>query len=150
MAKLFSTAAAPFCIVTSGVWKFQSIHFLISSQYCCSFKFLSFWMCLVAQSCPTLCNSMDCSLPGTSVHGDSPGQNTGMGCHALLQGTLPTQGSNLGLPHCRQILNHLSHQGSPSSFWFISSHIFLWYCFSLMKYDGQLFLCLLQSTYLLQ
>ena len=97
-------------------------------------------MCLVAQSCPTLCNPMDCSLPGTSGHGDSPGQNTGVGCHALLQGTFPTQGSNLSLPHCRQILNHLSHQGSPSSFWFISNHIFLWYCFSLMKYDDQLFL----------
>ena len=36
-----------------------------------------------------------------------------MGCHALLQGIFPTQGSNPGLPHCRQILYHLSHQGSP-------------------------------------
>ena len=42
-----------------------------------------------------------------------PGKNTGMGCHALLQGIFPTQGSNPGLPHCRQILYHLSHQGSP-------------------------------------
>ena len=33
---------------------------------------------------------MDCSLPGSSVHGDSPGQNTGMGCHALLRGIFPT------------------------------------------------------------
>ena len=41
-------------------------------------------LCLVAQSCPTLCNPMDCSLPGCSVHGDSPGKNTGVGCHALL------------------------------------------------------------------
>ena len=38
----------------------------------------------VAQSCPTLYNSMDCSPPGSSVHGDSPGKNTGVGCHALL------------------------------------------------------------------
>ena len=38
---------------------------------------------------------------------------TGVGCHSLLQGIFPTQGSNLGLPHCRQILYHLSHQGSP-------------------------------------
>ena len=36
-----------------------------------------------------------------------------MGCHSLLQGIFPTQGSNLGLPHCRQILYHLSHQESP-------------------------------------
>ena len=48
-------------------------------------------------------------LPGSSVHGDSPGKNTGVGCHALLQGIFPTQGSNPGLPHCNQILYHLSH-----------------------------------------
>ena len=52
-------------------------------------------------------------LHGTSVHGDSPGKNTGVGCHALLQGIFPNQGSNPGLPHCRQILYPLSHQGSP-------------------------------------
>ena len=40
-------------------------------------------------------------------------QNTGVGCHALLQGIFPTQGSNPGLLHCRQILYHLSHQGCP-------------------------------------
>ena len=42
---------------------------------------------------------MDCSLPGSSVHGDSPGKNTRVGCHALLQNIFPTQGSNSGLPH---------------------------------------------------
>ena len=36
-------------------------------------------LCLVSQSCLTLCNPMDCSLPGFSVHGDSPGKNTGEG-----------------------------------------------------------------------
>ena len=70
--------------------------------------------CCVAQSCPTLCNPMDCSPPGSSVHGDSPGKNTGVGYHALLQGIFPTQGLNPGLPYCRQILYHLSHQGSPN------------------------------------
>ena len=44
---------------------------------------------------------------------DSPGKNTGVGCHALLQEIFPTQGSNPGLPHFRWILYHLSHQGSP-------------------------------------
>ena len=44
------------------------------------------------QSCPTLYNSMDCSLPGSSIHRDSLGKNTGVGCHALLQGIFPTQG----------------------------------------------------------
>ena len=44
---------------------------------------------------------------------DFPGKNTGVGCHSLLQGIFPTQGLNSGLLHCRQILYHLSHQGSP-------------------------------------
>ena len=70
-------------------------------------------LCLVAQSCLTLCDLMDCSLPGSSVHGDSLGKNTGLGCHALLQGIFPSQGLNPGLSHCRQILYCLSHQGSP-------------------------------------
>ena len=70
-------------------------------------------LCLVTQSCLTLCDPMDCSLPGSSVHGDSPGKNTGVGCHALLQGIFPTHRSNPGLPHCSQILYCLSHQGSP-------------------------------------
>ena len=69
-------------------------------------------LCLVAQLCPTLCYPMDCSPPDSSVHGDSPGKNTGVGCHALLQGIFPTQGLNPSLLHCRRILYHLSHQGS--------------------------------------
>ena len=56
---------------------------------------------------------MDCSPPGSSTHGDSPDKNTGVDCHALLQGTFPTWGRNPGLLHCRWILYHLSHQGSP-------------------------------------
>ena len=68
--------------------------------------------CLVTQSSPTLFHPMDCSPPGTSVHGNSPGKNIGVVCHALLQGIFPTQGSNSGLLHCRRILYHLSHQGS--------------------------------------
>ena len=68
-------------------------------------------LCLVAQFCPTLCDLMDRSPPGFSAHGDSPGMNTGVGCHSPLQGIFPTQGSNPGLPHFRRILYHLSHQG---------------------------------------
>ena len=70
---------------------------------------------LVTQSCPTLGDSTDCSPLGSSVHGDSPGKNSGVGCHALLQGIFPTQGLNPGLPgnsYCRQILYQLSYQGS--------------------------------------
>ena len=68
---------------------------------------------LVTQLYPTLWDPMDCSSPGSSVHGNSPGKNTGVGCHALLQGIFPTQGLNPGLLHCRWILYCLSHQRSP-------------------------------------
>ena len=79
---------------------------------------------------------------------DSPGKNTGIGCHFLLQGIFPTQGLNLGILHCRQMLYPLSHQGSPSgkpiecikeqrhyfadrgpygqSYGFSSSHVWMW------------------------
>ena len=70
-------------------------------------------MCLVAQSCLTLQDPMDCSPSGSSVHGDSPGKNTGVGCHALLQGIFLAQESNQCLLHCRQILYQLSYQGNP-------------------------------------
>ena len=61
----------------------------------------------VAQLCPTLCDPMDCSL----LHPwDFPGKNTGVDCHFLLQEIFLTQGLNLGLPHCRQMLYRLSHQ----------------------------------------
>ena len=69
-------------------------------------------LCLVAWSCPTLCGPMDSSQPGSSVHGDSPGQNTGVGCYAFLQGIFLIQGLNLSLLHCGQTLYHLS-QRSP-------------------------------------
>ena len=49
------------------------------------------------QSCLTLCDAVDCNPPGSSVDGDSLGKNTEVGCHLLLQGIFPTQGSNLGL-----------------------------------------------------
>ena len=68
---------------------------------------------LVAQSHLILCDPLDYSPPGSSVHGNSPGKNTGVGCHALLQGIFLTQGLIPGLPHCRQILDCLSHEGSP-------------------------------------
>ena len=67
----------------------------------------------VTQSCPTLCNPMDYSL--LLCTRDSPGENAGVGCHSLLQGIFPTQGSNPGLLHFRQILYHLSYQGSPKT-----------------------------------
>ena len=59
---------------------------------------------VITQSCPTLCDPTDSSPPG-SFPWDSPGKNTGVGCHFLLQGICLTQGLNPGLLHC-------SHQGN--------------------------------------
>ena len=57
-------------------------------------------VCMCAKSlqpCLTLCDPMDCSTPGSSVHRESPGKNTGMGCHVLLQGFFLAQGLNQSL-----------------------------------------------------
>ena len=69
----------------------------------------------VAQSYSTLCNPVDYSLSGSSVHGILPARIMEWFCHALLWGIIPTQGSNPGLLHCRWILYLLSHQGSSQS-----------------------------------
>ena len=66
----------------------------------------------VAQSCPTLRNPMDCSLPISSRPWDFPGNSTGVDCYFLLQRIFPTQRSSPALPHRREMLYHLSHQGS--------------------------------------
>ena len=57
--------------------------------------------------------SINRNPPGSSIHEDSPAKDTGVGCHALLQGIFPIQGLNPGILCGRWILYHLSHQGSP-------------------------------------
>ena len=79
-------------------------------------NFLWLCCCSVAKYCLTLCNPVDCSLPGSSVHGVLPGKGTRVSCHSLLQGIFPTQGSNSGFLYWQAgffFFNHLSHQGSP-------------------------------------
>ena len=98
-------------------------------------------LCLITPLCPTLCDPMDCSLPGSSVRGDSLGKNTGVGCHAQVSciagrfftswaireaqeyqsgQPIPSSGAfltpklNQGLLHSRRILHQLSYQGSPN------------------------------------
>ena len=83
---------------------------------------LLFSLSVVSESFVT---PMDCNLPGSSVHGDSPGKNTGVGCHALLQGIFPTQGLNPGLPQCRWILYHLSHQEALYTYISIYTQIYI-------------------------
>ena len=68
-------------------------------------------LCLVTQSCPTLCNPMDCSPPGFSVHGILQARKLFVGCHFLLQGIFVTQGSNQSLLHWQVGSVLLSHQG---------------------------------------
>ena len=78
----------------------------------------SWWVraCPSAMSCPTLCNPIGCSLTGSSVPGDSPGKNTGVGCHALLRVTFPTQGLNP--PLVRGLAKHTFSQPPP---WLVGS-----------------------------
>ena len=79
-------------------------------------------MCLVTQLGMTLCDSMDYSPPGSSVHGDSPGKNTRVGCHALLQGIFPTPGSNpclLSILHWQVGSLPLAPSGKPPTSSFI-------------------------------
>ena len=132
--------ALPETVLQAGFLK-VALWILVGSQmglpllWCC---------CLVTKLwCPTLCSSVDCSLPGSSVHGisqarilesescsvvsdslgppglyspwNSPGQNIGLGSLSLLQVVFPTQESNQGLLYCRWILNQLSYQGSPKN-----------------------------------
>ena len=72
----------------------------------------SMCVCSVAWSCPTLWSNGLYSARLLSSW-DSPGKNTGVGSHSLLQGIFLTHWWNPGLLHCRQILYCLSHQGSP-------------------------------------
>ena len=95
---------------------------LFSMYYLCE-SIINLLLCLVTLLCPILWDPMDCSPPGSFVHCGSPGKNTGVGCHALLQRIFPTQGSNPGLPHCRQILYCLSHQGSPNLLQYVTIYV---------------------------
>ena len=85
--------------VMMGIW-----------SYCEISPFLYTVLCLAMSD--SLQSHGQRSLAGYSPW-DSLGKSTGVGCHALHQGVCPTQGSNPGLLHCRQILYHLNHQGSP-------------------------------------
>ena len=87
-------------------WVEEQIYFLVGPCNAC---------CFIATLCPTLYHPVDCSLPGSSVHGISPGKNTGVGCLFFLQGIFPAQGSHLHL-HWHTDSLPLSHLGSPLIF----------------------------------
>ena len=79
-------------------------------------KQIKYSIVLGAQLNPTLCSPVHCTLATLLCPWNSPGKNTGMGSY---EGIFPTQDSNLGLLHCRQILYHLSHQGNKQVAFFI-------------------------------
>ena len=66
----------------------------------------------VIQSCSTLCHPMDCSLPGSSIHGIFQARILKWVVISFSRSSRTRPGLNPGLPHCRQTLYHLSHQGS--------------------------------------
>ena len=78
-----------------------------------SYNFVIPCCCLIGKLCLTLCDPMDCSPPGFSVHGILQARTLGVGCHFLLQGIFPTQGSNLHLLHCTRILYHWATRETP-------------------------------------
>ena len=106
-------------IITLTIWTFvgkvMSLIFNMLSKFVITFlpRSSSVQFNSVAQSCPTPCDPNRWPPTRLLCPWDFPGNSTGVDCHFLLQGIFPTQRSNLGLPHCRQTLYHLSHQGSP-------------------------------------
>ena len=98
LALYFGLTCEPsFLTSVFDLWLFCFVLFLNLNAVLCA---------VLSQSVVTLCDLMDCSLPGSSFHGDSQGKNPGVGFHALLQGIFPTQGSNLCFLLGRQILYH--------------------------------------------
>ena len=105
-SKLFNI---PSCGVTHCCWIKYSIRIPLWVMCVCVCVCMCVRACaLVAQSCLSLCNP-----PGSKCPWNSPGKNTGVGCHSLLHRILLIPESNPHLLHFRQILCHLRHQGSP-------------------------------------
>ena len=79
--------------------------------------FISFFFCSArsstAKSCPAVCSPLDCSPSGSSVRGISQARILEWIVIPFFRGIFLTQGLNLDLPHCRQILYRWSHQGNP-------------------------------------
>ena len=86
---------------------------LASSRTQKSAKLINFVCVSLLVMSDSLCDPVDYSPPGSSVHGDSLVKNTEVGCHFLLQGIFLTQESNPGLLHGRKILYHLSYRNIP-------------------------------------
>ena len=104
ICKLLSISAYTFCCLHDVAWWRPLKMFHI-------FKDHLYTVYSESESCSVLSDSLRPN--GLYSPWNSPCQNTGMGSFSLLQGIFPTQGSNPGFPHCRQILYQLSHNRSP-------------------------------------
>ena len=109
-------------------------------QYIHVLNYHTVYLKLESESCSIMSNSL---WPhGLYSPWNSPSQNTGVGSHSLLQGILPIQESQPGLPYFMWILYHLSHQGSP---FYIHTHKYVytqthyWY---ILKSESQIILIL--------
>ena len=88
--------------------------YFIKKWYIIKLHFMLYILCIESESHSVMSNSL--WPQGLYIPWNSPGQNTGVSSLSLLQGIFPTQGSNPGLLHCRQILYQLNHKGSPRHF----------------------------------
>ena len=100
-------------------WSHRVGHDWMTNTFSFPFHLLTFSvlekLCVLSESCLTLCDPMDCNQPGSSVHGIDPGKSIGMGCHFLLQGLFLTQGLNTHRPASPTLAGRslpLSHLGS--------------------------------------
>ena len=139
---------ASFLLVTlCGNLRFHLFFFLPVQKLeikCETFQISTSWgfvcVCMypqLLQSCPTLCNPVDCSPPGFSVHGDSPGKNTRVGCHVLPPGDLHDPGIKPASPALQADSLLLSHWGRPQDFVYLALNYFHFFFF-LREKDCQL------------
>ena len=106
------SGSSVFSKISLNIWKFLVHKLLKPSLKDFEHNLASMWKSeSESESCPVMSDSLWHNRLYSPWN--FPGQNTGIGSLSLLQGILPTQGSNPGLPHCRWILYQLSYQGSP-------------------------------------
>ena len=112
------TQPDPWCAsITSTIHRLGNWRGILGEKISSVYRY-QHWVCScsVAWSCPTLCDPVDCSPPGSSVHDIFPGKNTGVSCYFLLQGIFPTPGLKPSLPclqHWQMDSLALCHLGSP-------------------------------------
>ena len=99
-------------------------HYKVLSRVLCAIQQGFVCVCSATQSYSVLCDPKDCSLPGSSFHGNFLSKNTGVDCHFLLQEIFPILGSNLHLLHLQVDSLPLRHRGSPQ--YVLISYLFLY------------------------